>query len=152
MSGEGSNNNTFEWIALRLGDSGQGTKSGLRHVLLVGRSDYSRVFDSLLSISNFQFSFVADYKELWAAPQLEILQLAILFDSLHSFELEASCRLIRRRWPKARILIFRSRTDPLDKFLYDVRLAPNATPQILHSTTLKLTRRRFEPRQCAFDQ
>jgi hypothetical protein len=151
MNGNGIVNES-EWIALRIGESGAAPQVELRRVLLVGRADYSRVFDCLLSISNFQFSFVADYRELWAAPPIETLQLAVLFDSLHSFELEASCRLIRRRWPKAQILIFRSRMESLDKSLYDVRLAPNVAPQVLNATTLKLAGKPFGPRDRTFDR
>jgi hypothetical protein len=151
MNGNGTLNQT-EWTAMRIGDSGTPTQSELKRVLLVGRADYSKIFDCLLSFTDFRFSLVADYRGLWAAPPMETLQLAILFDSLHSFELEASCRLIRRKWPKARILIFRSRMESLDKSLYDVRLAPNVAPQMLQATTLKLAGKQFRPRGCTFRQ
>jgi hypothetical protein len=144
MSGQINSANEFGWTAIRLEDAYQGTQNGPRHVLLVGRSDHGGVFDSLLSNSSFRFSLAADYRELWASPELKFLQLAILFDSLHSFELEASCRLIRRRWPKARILIFRNQMGSFDRSLYDVRLEPNVTAQILHATTLRLTGRQLK--------
>jgi hypothetical protein len=152
MSGQSNIVNEIGWDSLHLAESCQGVQNGSPHLLLVGHSDHSRVFDSLRSMSNFQLSLVADYRELWAAQELESLQLAILFDSLHSFELEASCRLIRRRWPKALILIFRHRMDSFDRSLYDARLEHNVTAQNLYLTALKLTGRGFQSKPGLIDK
>jgi hypothetical protein len=152
MSGPISSVNESGWDSLRLAESCRGTQIGPPHLLLVGHSNYCRAFDSFRSMTDFQFSQVADYRELWAARYLESLQLAILFDSLHSFELEASCRLIRRRWPKTRILIFRYRMDSFDRSLYDARLEPKVTAQSLYSMTLKLVAKQFESEPGVIDK
>jgi hypothetical protein len=90
------------------------------HVLSVG-SAYrsSMIHNALLEVPNAQISLAPGYRELWAIPQEEDIQVVTLHDSLPSFELEAACRLIRRRWPRAQILILRSRACSLDDALYD---------------------------------
>src|SRR5512146_2290300 len=128
----------LDWNAIGIADPEVSTKTGQSNVIFVGRSNYSRLFDAQLSNTNFRLSFAADYRELWAMPPVHSPRLAVLCDTLHSFELEASCRLIRRRWPNARILILRARMDTVDKSLYDARLPANVASQILIAAVRRL--------------
>lgn len=90
------------------------------HLLSVGPVDRcSLICDALLKVPNSQLSMAKDYRELWMISQEENIQVVTLHDVLPSFELEAACRLIRRRWPRARILILRSRVFSLDDSLFD---------------------------------
>ena len=90
------------------------------HLLSVGPMDRcSQIRDALLRVPNSQLSMAKDYRELWMISQEENIQVVIPHDILPTFELEASCRLIRRRWPRARILILRSRVCSLDDALFD---------------------------------
>lgn len=128
----------LDWNALGIAEPDAVTETGLSHVIFVGRSNYGRLFDGQLSNANFRISSAADYRELWSMPPVQSPRLAVLYNTLHSFELEASCRLIRRRWPNARILILRARMDTVDKALYDVRLPANVASQVLLAAIRRL--------------
>ncbi len=102
------------------------------HVLFVGPVDRCyTVHDALVEVPNSQLSLAKGYRELWVLPQQEAIHVAILHEALPSFEFEAASRLIRRRWPRARILLLRSKTHALDDALYDDRLADTERPEIL---------------------
>lgn len=138
MNNTGTLTSTFDWNAIPVADPAIGTKAGQSHVIFVGRSNLGKLFDAQNFNTNHSLSFAADYRELWAMPSADSPRLVVLFDSLHSFELEASCRLIRRRWPNARILMLRARMDTIDKSLYDVRLPANVASQVLLVTVRRL--------------
>ncbi len=128
----------LDWNAIGIADPKVSTKTGLSHVIFVGRSNFGKLFDSQISSANFRLSFATDYRELWAMQTVHSPRLAVLYDTLHSFELEASCRLIRRRWPSTRILILRARMDTVDKSLYDARLPANVATQVLLAAIRRL--------------
>lgn len=115
------------------------------HVLAVGPVNRSStIHDALLQVPNSRVSIATDYRGLWVISQQEAIRIAVLHDALPSFELEAACRLIRRRWPRARILVLRSRADSLDDALYDDRVASTVAPQVLLATIRRLVGRRRE--------
>jgi hypothetical protein len=68
---------------------------------------------------------------LWEIPKEESIQVAILHNTLSPVELEDASRFIRRRWPHARILVLRRGVGLLDDALYDERVAPTVTPEVL---------------------
>ena len=112
------------------------------HVLSVGPVDLgSLVHDALLDGTSFRLTIATDYKRLWGMPTQESIQVAILHNALSSFELEAVCRLIRRRWPHTRILVVSSGESFLDDPLYDDRVAPAVAPGVLRRTIDRLTGR-----------
>jgi hypothetical protein len=79
------------------------------HVLSVGPMDFGcMVHDALLDGPNSLLSIAPDYRDLWANPKQESIQVVILHNMLSPFELEDASRFIRRRWPRAKILILRS--------------------------------------------
>ncbi len=101
-------------------------------VLSVGPVDRGIwIHDALSDEPNSRLTIATDYRQLWEIPPKEPIQVAILHDTLSSFELEAACCLIRRRWPHARIVIVRSGVGSLDDALYDDRVVPAVAPELL---------------------
>jgi hypothetical protein len=96
------------------------------------------VHDALLNRTSFRLSIATDYRKLWGVPAQEIIHVAVLHGTLSSFELEAACRLIRQRWPFAKILLVAKGESFLDDGLYDDR-APTADWDVLLSTMERLT-------------
>lgn len=95
----------------------------LIHILSVGRIEPGTIIrDTLLHAQGFRVSFVHDYRELWISSKQHDAHAVILHNSLCSFELAEAARLVRGRWPNARIVVIRSGQLPLDRALYDRRL------------------------------
>jgi hypothetical protein len=102
------------------------------HALSVGPVDFGcMVHDALLDRPNSRLSIAPDCRELWGIPKEESIQVAILHNTLSPVELEDASRFIRRRWPHVRILVLRKGEGFLDDALYDERVVPTATPEIL---------------------
>ncbi len=115
------------------------------HVLSVGPVDLgSMVHDALLDGTSFRLTIATDYKRLWGMPTQESIQVAILHNTLSSFELEAACWLIRRRWPHTRILVVSKGESFLEDALYDDRVGPTVAPELLLTTIEQLTERLHE--------
>jgi hypothetical protein len=109
------------------------------HVLFVGPVDRgSMVHDALLDGANFRLTITTDYRELWGMPTQESIQVAILYNTLSSFELEAASRLIRRRWPHSSILVVSRGKSFLEGALYDDRVEPTVAPLVLQTTIERL--------------
>ncbi len=110
------------------------------HVLSVGPVDHCfMVHDALLEVPNSRLSIAADYRELWLVPKQQAVHLVILHNTLSSFELEESCRLIRQQWPHAKILVVRRGEGFLDDGLYDERVRPTVTAEGLLTTIERLS-------------
>jgi len=110
------------------------------HVLSVGPVDLgSMVHDALLNGPNFHLSIATDYRELWSMPTNESVQVAILHNTLSAFETEAVCRLIRRRWIHTRILVVSIVASNLEDALYDDRVVPSVSPEVLFATIERLS-------------
>lgn len=102
------------------------------HILFVGPMDCGTlVHDALLELPDLHISIAADYRELWAISQQELPHLAILNSTLSIFDLDDASRFIRQRWPHAQILVLRTGEGFLDDALYDERIEPDASPNIL---------------------
>lgn len=109
------------------------------HVLSVGPVDHSfLVHDALLEVPNSRLSIATDYRELWVIPKQEAIHLIILHNTLSSFELEEVCRFIRQQWPHAKILVVRRGEGFLDDELYDDRVRPTVTAEVLLTTIGRL--------------
>ncbi len=109
------------------------------HVISVGPVDCgSMVHDALLGRTSYHLSIATDYRKLWEISAQESIHVAVLHDTLSSFELEAVCRLIRQRWSHAKILLVARGESLLDDGLYDDR-APTAAPDVLLTTIERLT-------------
>jgi hypothetical protein len=102
------------------------------HVLMVGPMESGNVVRSaLLGVPSLTISIVADYRELWTIPTQETFDLVVLNVTLSTFELEASSRLIRQRWPVAKILVVRHGEGFLEDALYDDRVGVGELPEVL---------------------
>ncbi len=111
---------------------GETTTKPLIHILSVGRIEPGTVMrDAFLGARHFRVSFVHDYRELWISSKQHDVHAAILHNSLCSFELTEAARLVRGRWPDAKILIIRSGQVSLDRALYDRRLHPSVRREVL---------------------
>ncbi len=120
------------------------------HVVSVGPVDCgSKVHDALFDRKSFRLSIATDYRKLWELPANESVHVAVLHNTLSSFELEAACRLIRRRWPSAKILLVSREESFLDDGLYDDR-APTVDSDVLLSTIERLTGRWYDAPQVKF--
>lgn len=73
-------------------------------------------------------------------PTHHLVDAVVFQNGLCSFELVEAARLVRGRWPKARILIIRCGELCLEHPLYDGRLRPPVRMEILHFTLSRLTR------------
>ncbi len=117
------------------------------HVLSVGPMDRgSLVHDALLEMPDFRLSIATDYRELWVIPKHESIHLVILHNTFSLFELEDASRFIRTRWPPAKILIVRRGEGFLDDELYDDRVTPPASLEVLLSAIERLTSERDDRR------
>ena len=110
------------------------------HVLSVGRVEpRTLVRNALVNSPHLFVSFIPDYRELWTSSKQQVVHAAVLHNSLCSFELAEAARLVRYRWPSARILIIRSGQVSLDRHLYDQRLHSHVRQGTLVEQILKLT-------------
>jgi hypothetical protein len=110
-------------------------------VLSVGRMDEDVLIREPLDRSpGFCFSHANDYLELWGLSRGHAYDAVIFHNSLRCFELEEAARLVRLRWPLARILLIRSGEITLEDPLYDQRLRPPVDPHTLMSILSGQTR------------
>jgi hypothetical protein len=109
------------------------------HVLAVGSMESGNVVRcALLGEPGLTISIVTNYRELWMIPDQEVFHLVILNMALSTLELEASSRLIRQRWPHAKILVVRPGEGFLEDALYDDRVTLEDTPEVLRQRIERL--------------
>lgn len=114
-------------------------------VLIVGPMESGNaVRSALLGEPNLTISIVANYRELWTIPKQEIIHLVILGKTLSTIELEASSRLIRQRWPRAKILVVCHGEGFLEDALYDDRVTVGDTQEALRGRIGRLLVTQFE--------
>lgn len=102
------------------------------HVLSVGSlDDGSLVHDALLGRRDFRLTIASDYQELRAIPEHELIEVAILHNSLSPISIDDASRFIRERWPQARILVLSHDQGSLGNALFDSCMEPNIDPIIL---------------------
>lgn len=122
------------------------------HLLSVGSVDHNHVLhDAFLRGRGTRSSQVSDcrelwlipdYRGLWVMPDREAVHVAVLHDTLFPFELDEACRFIRHRWPMARILVVCTGKDFLDDALYDDRVMPGASAEVIVAAIENLLERR----------
>lgn len=111
------------------------------HVLSVGRMEHGAISrDELSESPGFDLSNASDYRELWSLSKHSNFHMVVFHNSLCSIELEEAARLVRSRWPAAKILIIRSGEISLDNALYDLRLVPRINSDNLLSVLSELIR------------
>ncbi|MFZ1085852.1 MAG: hypothetical protein WAN35_12885 [Terracidiphilus sp.] len=111
------------------------------YLLSVGSVDRASIIhDALLYGPKYHLTVATNYRQLWELPLREFIQVAVLADTLSSFELEAACQLIRRRWPHTKILIIRGGAGYLDDALYDDCVASTVTEEVFLTVIERFTR------------
>ena len=126
-------------------DKRNGRSAETIHILSVGPLDRSFiVHDVALEMPNSRLSIAIDFRELWEIAKQQAIHVAILHETVSSFELEAACQLIRRQWPQAKILVVHRGEGFLDDALYDDRLLPPVALEDLLTTIERLTSERHE--------
>jgi hypothetical protein len=84
-----------------------------------------RLLDSralLLQGFHYQVNTATDYRQVQSIPAPESFEVAVIEQLDPLSELDSVTRLIRTRWPRAKILIFSRGTLLLDDALYDERV------------------------------
>jgi hypothetical protein len=129
------------------------TREKVRLLLIASMDRSHALHDAFLEARNeYQFTatefqemwLIPDYRELWVIPGQDAVHLAVVHETLSHFELDETCRFIRRRWSSARILVIRAGEEFLDDALYDARVMPSTPNELLHSAIQRLLERRRE--------
>jgi hypothetical protein len=129
------------------GDALPGEATGLRgnHVVIVGSMESGNVVRcALLGEPRLTISIVTNYRELWTIPKQETIHLVVLNVTLSTYELDASCRLIRQRWPRAKILVVHQGEGFLEDALYDDRVTLRDTAEVLRGRIVRLLNSQFD--------
>ena len=113
-------------------------KATLR-VLSVGSEESVRTtYGALFGRREYELITATTYRELFGIPAHECIRIAVLNHTLSREELAAAARLIRRRWPPARILVVSTKSPPIDDPLYDDRVSPGLPPELLFTAINRL--------------
>ena len=114
-------------------------------VLSVGRIEPGiRIRDVFNDSPHLAVGFVHDYRELWISSKQHVIHTVVMQNTLCSFELAEAARLVRGRWPRARILIIHSGELYLERGLYDERLHPPVSQEVLVERILTLSKQSRE--------
>ena len=128
-----------EYLKPHISGWNESTSGRPLRVLSVGRVEHDNCIpEAFLESPNVVVSFATDYRELWVYSKQHIIDAVVIQNSLCSFELSEAARLVRARWPRARILIIRSGEMALDRTLYDRRLHPPVGGQAMVEHILNL--------------
>ncbi len=120
------------------------------HVLSVEPANScSTTRDALLKRGCSRLSVVMSYDDLFAISKLERFEIAILHQLPSLRDFRASGQYIRRTWPNAKILVICTNAEVLDDPLYDDRLAPGHSPDVLLAAIQRLTTCSAEARKRA---
>jgi hypothetical protein len=109
------------------------------HVLSIGSVAPSDVtYDRRLEERGFALAVAEGYRDLLGTVLEEGCEVAVLHQTLPEKELIEAAHFIRRRWPRARIVMVRAEEWWIDDALYDDRVVPDATPELLLSAVERL--------------
>lgn len=100
-------------------------------VLSIGAEDAPYRTYRALSGNQYEFITAKAYRELLAVAANASIRVAVLNQTLSPDELVRAARVVRWRWPGARILVVRSGDPHIDDALYDDRVEPGLPPELL---------------------
>ena len=104
------------------------------HVLSVGKEDpVHQAYMIFLERHGCVAKITRDCRSLSQVCHEQQCEVALLQVTLPPLELQEAARLIRQRWPKARILIIRREAWCIEDALYDDRVEPGINPERLLS-------------------
>jgi hypothetical protein len=109
-------------------------------ILSIGLPDpIHAAYNIFLEQHRCEFATVANDRDLYGFSKHESYDVAILHHTLNEDDLRETAHFIRRRWPKARILIIRAEAPYIDDALYDDRVLPRVNPELLLAAIDRLT-------------
>jgi len=108
------------------------------HIICIGQCrPHHFLSDEILDIPGFKVFAELDCRTLYSTIH-RVPAIVLFHDSLHPIELEDACRLVRHKWPHARILIIRDGEGFLEDSLYDDRIRPDVSGRDLIARILFL--------------
>ena len=108
-------------------------------LLSVGSEESMRaIYCALFGRSEYELVTAVTYRELFAIPAHESFQIAVLNHTLAKEELAPVAQLVRSRWSSARILVVCADVPGIDDPLYDDRVVPGLTPELLFTVIDRL--------------
>ena len=119
------------------------------HLLFVGQGESDLSWNKVIEdVPGFKVSLVADCRDLWLLPDCGAPDIVVLLPALSLSELDDASRFIRQRWSGVRILVVREGENFLEDALYDDRVFPRESADVLFSRIFQLARQidfwRFE--------
>jgi DNA-binding response OmpR family regulator len=96
------------------------------------------IYGALFGRSGYELVTAITYRELFAIPAHERFQIAVLNHTLSREDLASVAQLIRCRWSSARILVVCADVPRIDDPLYDDRVVPGLTPEMLFTVIDRL--------------
>jgi hypothetical protein len=108
-------------------------------VLSIGLEHAQGTTYSASSRHEYRFIAAKAYRELLAIGANENIRVAVLNPTLSRDELVRSARVVRWRWPRARILVVRAEKPHIDDGLYDDRVEPGPSPELLLAAINRIT-------------
>jgi hypothetical protein len=132
-------------LGVRYEDTWEMESAGTIRVVLVAPPEaHDAVRDLMLEGLCPTFLAVMDCKKLSSCSIPEPICLAVLHHRLSASELDDASRTIRRRWPRARILVIREGENFLDDALYDDQVAPPIVTGGLLATIRRVMNRQHD--------
>lgn len=116
----------------RITNSDVSDMSDTTHVVSVGTEDLVHAaYSVFLERHRCAVAVVKNHCHLTRLPVGQACDIAVLQATLSLYELEETARVIRQRWPRARILILREEARGMEDALYDERARAGINPEIL---------------------
>lgn len=103
----------------------------IMHVLMIGVETTPDATGHPPSGREYTFTAAKACAELVAVPATGSICAAVLNPALPPDELARCAQVVRWRWPTARILVVRAEGPPIEDALYDERLDPGLSPELL---------------------
>lgn len=109
------------------------------HLLSIGARESNELFrESLLSRADCRLLTAKGVWDLSAFLTAGKIDVAILHNTLSPGELRSCAVYIRRHWPCTRILLIRARVEILDDPMYDERIMPGSSAELLFAIVQSL--------------
>ena len=95
-------------------------------------------YDRLLETRGYVLAAAQGYRDLCQTEMCEDCEVAVLHPTLSHGELVEVAHFIRRRWPRARIVMIRAEEWWIEDALYDDRMVPGVNAELLVATVDRL--------------
>jgi hypothetical protein len=120
------------------GARGAKQMKSIMHVLMIGVENPPDATNNPESRHEYRFIAAKACAELMAVATTESICVALLYPALQLNELARCAQAVRWRWPAARILVLRAEEPHIDDALYDERLEPDLSPELLLTSIARI--------------